>query len=80
MKKGFIEMIENRSVIIIYDDRSKDVFPIDLFPQDVKIDMRVCVENGRILDVLPPSKELKKEIDELTSKLFVSFKDRKKKS
>ena len=79
MKKGFIEMIEHASVVIIYDDRSKDVFPIDLFPQDVKIDMQVCVENGRILEVLPPSEELKKEIDELTSKLFVSFKDRKKK-
>ncbi|MFA6627448.1 MAG: hypothetical protein WCQ80_00460 [Bacilli bacterium] len=79
MKKGFVEMIENNSVIVIYDDRTKDVFPMDVFPENVKIDMQVTVENGQIIELLPPSDALKKEIDELTSKLFVSFKDRKKK-
>jgi hypothetical protein len=79
MKKGFIEMIEYGTVTILYPDGSKDFLPIDIFPQGVHIDMEVTIEAGKLIKIEEPSPELKQEINALAKKLFVSFKDRKKK-
>lgn len=79
MKKGFIEMIEYGTVTVLYPDGAKDFLPIDIFPENVHIDMEVTMEAGKLLKIEEPSEELKQEINTLTKKLFVSFKDRKKK-
>lgn len=78
-KHGFIEMIEEGQVVIIYDDFTKQLFDRSFFPDDIQIDMNVVIENGQLIEVSPPSDALKQEIKELTEKLFVPFKERKKK-
>lgn len=78
MKKGFIERIEDDNVYIIYEDKTMELFKLDKFKQPIKIDMVVEVD-GENINVFPPSEETKREINKITNKIFVSFKDRKKK-
>lgn len=77
MKKGFIEMIEDGQVTVIYDDFSKEIFDEKLFPANITIDMNVTIQDGKIIDVTPPSEELRQKIEEITKKIFVPFNERK---
>lgn len=78
MKKGYIEAIEENTVLVIFTDNTKIVYPIDIFPLEVKVDMEVIFAANKLIEVRPASAQLKKEIQEITQNLFVPFTSRKK--
>lgn len=75
--KGFIERIEEENVYVVFEDDSRKVFHISEFSSPITLDMQIEELNGQ-LKVYPSDKKIKQEIDELTNKIFVSFKDKKK--
>lgn len=75
--KGFIERIEEENVYVVFEDETK-VFHLSQFPSNVTIDMEVELLNGKI-KVYPPDENISREIEKITDKIFVSFKDRIKK-
>lgn len=76
--RGFIERIEEDNVYVIFDDGSTKMFNRSDFTQEISIDMQVDYQGGS-LRVYPVDEALKEEINQITKKIFVSFKDRKKK-
>jgi hypothetical protein len=77
VKTGFIEMIEENKVVVIFDDFSKGIYDKSLFPNKIKINMLVTMNEDEVLEVKENSEQIKNEIEDLTSKIFCPFKNKK---
>lgn len=77
MRKGFIERIEDDNVYVVFEDGQTELFHLNDFKTPVKIDMQVEIDNDEI-SVFAPSEKLQENIKRVTDKIFVPFKERKK--
>lgn len=77
MKKGFIERIEDDNVYVVFEDGKTELFLLNDFKTPIKIDMQVEIDNDEI-SVFAPSEKLQENIKRVTDKIFVPFKERKK--
>jgi len=79
MRRGFIERIEEDNVYVVFENDVTEKFNINQFSSDIQEDMIVEIDMEDQIKVFPPSEELREEIKEITKRIFVSFKDRRKK-
>lgn len=77
MEKGYIENILEETVCVIFDNKSRKIFPLNIFPRYIKQDMVVYFEKEKLIKVEKRDKEIEKKIEMLSKELFTPFNNKK---